>query len=345
MEKIRQYLVLLLKEMLKKKSEWLHCGLLLIVLVVLCSFCAIDKSKPIIGIVFPKTEIAQEIVDNIGTMQTTFEVLIYEDEKALIEDELNGSIDCGFLFCNDFDKKISSGDIHDMITYSYTPFTSKGSIAKEYVFSAVLKKYSLILLNEKLGDCLVDTEQTASLETYLAERSEEYLNSDMIFHIELYNVNGNEIVSNQVKDRKNLLRGLTGILLFAAIQFSFLGEKKKRYFQFLELLDKANRRYFLIAAYFVTVLLPAIVCTVFMVLYDQETTFIFQILKLITFLLVSGIYGAFLWRFHFKSDTLMIVIVLLCLMQLVIVPVFVDLSTWVPAIRLIRYLMPLAYYL
>ena len=82
MEKIRQYLVLLLKEMLKKKSEWLHCGLLLIVLVVLCSFCAVDKSKPIIGIVFPKTKIAQEIVDNIGTMQTTFEVLIYEDEKA-----------------------------------------------------------------------------------------------------------------------------------------------------------------------------------------------------------------------------------------------------------------------
>ena len=185
MEKIRLYLVWLWKISKKQKKEWIRLGLLVLVLLFLGLYRMSDKTNPMIGIVYPQTEIAQQIVDEICENKRSLEFVVYEDTDEMIKEELSGILDCGFIFCEDFDEKFQSGDLSDSIAYSYTPFTTKGSVAKEYVYAEILQKYSLIILKKEVGAYLPEEENKDFLNAYLEERCEEYIKSDAIFHVEV----------------------------------------------------------------------------------------------------------------------------------------------------------------
>lgn len=346
MEKIRLYLVWLWKISKKQKREWIRLGLLVIVLVFLGSYRISDNADTMIGIVYPQTEIAKQIVDDICENKRSLEFVVYKDTDEMIKDELSGILDCGFIFCEDFDEKFQSGDLSDSISYSYTPFTTKGSVAKEYVYAGILKKYSIIILKKEVGAYLAEEKNTDLLNAYLEGRCEEYIKSDAIFHIELYNIDGRKVDRVQDSEKgRNLMRGLTGIILFAMILFSMISEKKKAYYGFLELLDKRNKSDFCIALYISTITVPVVLSTLFLMVYDQSLFWGVQILKMFLFIFITAIYVAVLWKCRLKSDTLMVAILSLCVLQIIINPVFTDLGSFFPAIRIIRLFTPLGYFM
>ena len=315
----------------------------MVVLVWLLSNISFPKTEMnLIGICNIQGEAAEEIFNDLKERESVFEFCEYKTSEELRGDLLKGKIKAGFEFCEDFQYRWDKGEVEESVQYIVIPYGTIGILAKETFFSSFFKVYSQQLLLQQQGELYhqKDVERTE----YLLEKNQKYLQGDDLFQIQVETVSVDESKVLNLADSIPL-QGIIGIFIFVVIWME-QGRKKFTGKQSLELVLNWSQKNLYEYVHCVAVGTPMALEGLIMVLMNSASR---GILKEIGGLLLL-LFWCSLWTMAvikiFRRSTIFASwTMVLVMIQLVICPVFADISMYIPANKYIRYIFPVNIYL
>lgn len=180
-----KYLFYHTKALLKKRSTWaLLISIVLFVMIIL-GINTPDALNTRLGIITNDSTYAKKIIANIKNGDGVYEIIEYDNQDALKEDVLSGKIECGFIFSDKFDKKAREGRMKDTIEYIFSPYTTKGLVAKETLYASFLKYYSEVILMDNYEKIYGEYDEEKA--DYLLKQNSEYQDSQDIFTVDFHN--------------------------------------------------------------------------------------------------------------------------------------------------------------
>lgn len=180
-----RYLFYHTKALLKRRSTWALIVSIAFFIAVILGINVPDVENTKVGIFTNGGTYAKKIANNIEEKSSIYEIVEYEDADKLSDDVLSGKLECGFVFSKDFDKKAESGRFKETVSYICSPYTTKGLVAKETLYSSFLKFYSETILEENYEKIYGEKDKEAM--EYLLKRNMEYQDSQDIFTVDFRN--------------------------------------------------------------------------------------------------------------------------------------------------------------
>ena len=374
------YYKLQLKLWLKHRICWLQILFLVLLLLVIGGIHIPDAKNSRIGLTGVTSGITQTIADRLLQKSDVYQFTTYEDTEELEQAVEAGELECGFVFAEDFEKQYEKGSFADSITYVYTPFTTKGMAVRETIYGTVLELYGEKLLQQNQETIVGQSSEEAS--TMLAERYEYYLNSDAIFHTEVIHVetdagmgsdlrraepgsDGQKGDADRLENGKpNLIRGVISCMIFLTVYLSGASCKEEKNQHFLSILEKGKRHSYECAGMLAAVtpmmlvgtglscltilqseMLDAASGAGFVTATEIGMVIVTEILQMLLLIVVSILFTACTMCIWKKDMGMLSALPVLILLQIIICPVIFDMAVYVPAVKYIRYLCPIAYYL
>ncbi len=175
-------------------------------------------------------------------------------------------------------------------------------------------------------------------------------------------------ITDHPADMENIIRGVTACMLFLTIYLAGASCKEEKNQRFLSQLEKGKRRWYECAGMLaaatpmmlvglglscltilqsgtVNVLSGAGAAMEIGIGIADGMVIVAQILKMLLFIAVSILFTACVMCIWKKDTGMLSALPVLLLLQIIICPVFFDLTAYVPAVKYIRYFCPIAYYL
>lgn len=341
MERFIRFYGLQIKSWLKKKICWMQLLAMVILTQMILQIQLPDQENIMVGIEKGESQMAGKVTELLQYQDSIYEFCFYEDDTLLRKDVETGKLECGFVFDTDFDKKYEKRNFENSILYLATPFTTKGLAAQETVYAAFLQVYgSDLLLDEQEA---IFGKEDPEIAAMLTESYDYYLKSEEIFHTRTIFVDDEQRLRE--KDNTDPLHGLMGILIFMTIFLAGMGMTGASDRNLLSAMEVQSRTLFqctrmLAAATPVGVLGIVIACSSF-----GSRGLLAEIVHMILLVALSMIEVLLLFRLQKHEEMGKASLLALVMLQAVVCPVFFDMSAYVPVLSMIRYFLPLGYYL
>lgn len=299
-----------------------------------------------VGIVWNEQDkLADMAGKNLLNYQENIQFLKYENKEQLKDAVYTKEIQWGYVFTENFDEKIFTGNAKNSIECFKTPSSFFSKITDEIIFSAVMKEYAkeaLIEYTEKSN--LFSFDITKKEKNILSEKYNTYLNGKETFSFSYHSLNtgANEKTENFIASP---IRGICAVLLlFAGLYGGILSieYEKKGIYKRLSPLDKQKA------------VVICIFSAVSMVFLSSVLSFfiagsfrgIFYEIRLLLFYVFSIIGFSFFLTSVFKKESILSgMIPVLMIACILFCPVFFDISLFAPNFRFIGYLLLPFYYL
>ena len=296
-------------------------------------------------------DLVTKLLKREGLIHFTF----YESEAELYRQVATGAAECGYVFREDLLERLNDGHKNRLVDLVVSPDTTMDKIINEVIYSELFEEYSLHLLLDYLrhrsvfsksvfygggkgliSDLTLSAKATALYRRHMSDGSTfsfTYVNG-----IDDYRAQAPSLLLSPI-------RGLTALLL---VMGGFCGALN--YYNDLEhhVLDHRgpkDRVRFLLLSVMIPVLLlilPGLLCLWFsgnFTLLPSELAGLLLLTILVT-LSVSLLTRLIPKKLYFCS-----LIPVLLIGSLVFSPVFLDISRYLPALRILRYFFPATYYL
>ena len=188
-------------------------------------------------------------------------------------------------------------------------------------------------------------------------------------HNQNHNQNSNQNrnhnrIAGQPSDMENLIRGVISCMIFLAVYLSGASCKEEKNQHFLSILEKGKRRSYECAGMLAAVtpmmlvgtglscltilqseMLDAASGAGFVTATGIGMVIVTEILQMLLLIVVSILFTACTMCIWKKDMGILSALPVLILLQIIICPVIFDMAVYVPAVKYIRYLCPIAYYL
>lgn len=340
MEKIIVYYRLLLKDICKKKTTWFSVGTMIFLVLLILGIRIPTQNNTKVGMVPGKSENAGQIYELLRDESGVFDVQTYENEENMKADIASGKLVCGFCVAEDLDRRMEKGKVKDSVKYITGPMEVKGEVAKETFYSAFLVAYSDELIRQKETEIYgtKDPERLARIQ----EEMDRLLTEEEVFQIkqEYVQTAQTPMIPNAAETYP--VQGTVGILILI---FMFVSAEKGRWSVFNKVLYPGEK---LVFDYIwqLTSAVPVAVTGLFCILFSGQSR---GVSAEVFWLLVLIVYGG-MWNMilagMIKNETGFVSAILVRVILMVLIcPVFVDFSQFVPALQYIRSIFPLGIYL
>lgn len=327
---------ILLKENLMRKATWISLIAMLLLLVIVAQIRIPNTKNTIVGICTQQSDGTEALIEDLYAQQGAFTYRQYADREQLYEDIESGKLECGFILSPNWQRKLNAGDPEKCVSYVSSPYSTKGEVAKETFFASFLRVYSKQIMWQSEQDIFKEPDSGRMEE--ILKANARFMESDF-FELEQVQVDAK---SNRKEDGTCYpVQGLFGIFLLGFMYFAngrkfesggrwishFLSRKDVIQFSILQTLSAAT--------------LPAI-AGILLILHMSVARQTPEELTRWLFLVIIGVpwiveYSA-LARTKESFIAYGILLLVLCIMMY---PVLVDLSTYIPAIKYLRYITPL----
>lgn len=188
-------------------------------------------------------------------------------------------------------------------------------------------------------------------------------------HNQNHNQNSNQNrnqnrIAGQPSDMENLIRGVISCMIFLAVYLSGASCKEEKNQHFLSILEKGKRHSYECAGMLAAVtpmmlvgtglscltilqseMLDAASGAGFVTATEIGMVIVTEILQMLLLIVVSILFTACTMCIWKKDMGMLSALPVLILLQIIICPVIIDMAVYVPAVKYIRYLCPIAYYL
>jgi len=265
------------------------------------------------------------------------------DEESLRSAVMRGQARCGFIFPEDMEERIASGDTRSMITMVTSTFSIKSAASRETVFAALFRVMNEDLTVSSASGFFEDPETAGE---YIRERYEYLVDSEEVFGLE-YEIFEPETADRTgfLNDRSDPVRGTAAVMIFILCLYSgssFYG-KDGRFFRALR---KGERMICIFLHELSSVLIPAFFGFVMIRLLDGDSVpLLHEILCFALFLIVACIWSGIFVSFFKKSETYLPVVSVLLFMSFALCPVFFDPGQYIPVFGYVVRILPPAFYL
>lgn len=188
-------------------------------------------------------------------------------------------------------------------------------------------------------------------------------------HNQNHNQNSNQNrnhnrIAGQPADMENLIRGVISCMIFLTVYLSGASCKEEKNQHFLSILEKGKRRSYECAGMLAAVtpmmlvgtglscltilqseMLDAASGAGFVTATGIGMVIVTELLQMLLLIVVSILFTACTMCIWKKDMGMLSALPVLILLQIIICPVIFDMAVYVPAVKYIRYLCPIAYYL
>lgn len=274
---------------------------------------------------------------------------IYDDPSLMTEDIITGKLDCGYIFSNDFTKKLDDGQKNIIQVIKGNDAGLVSALSNELVFSALFKVYGKNIIQDYLLTNPLLAEQADLLLPSIDAEYARFLESDTVFHVEFDSLSAGKSLENleTIKENSSVfpLRGILAILIFAAGLFGSLQYlRDRRNGTFLTM--KPSCRLLAPFLYGLSLcMLIGISCIVTLLVGGICTNVLQELMKTFLYVLLVTFYSGFLALLLQKENLFASTIPLFLLASLIICPVFINMAPFLPAVRIIRLLLPPTFYI
>ena len=324
-----------LKAWCKRPASWLQLVVMLGILLLFSQITFPSGENRFVGICYERGSGAEAFVERLEQAETIFQWIPYEKEETMRQDIAAGVLECGITLPDDMEKRMERGEIHALISYYATPFSTKGSVVQETIYANFFACYSDHILQEKQKEVFA----TQEVGEVLAEKNEAYQNSNAIFVIHQQEVKQETSKAKTTKPRP--MRGMAALLLFVVCLQALPGIWRSGPLRAVSTTRCWYCRYLgLVAA----ITVPALGCLPF-VLQDREHGIGVELLLLIGYVVGTALFVLICGVFLKKETTFAAWTVVLTVLQILLAPVFLELPQKVPALRLMAKLLPITWYL
>lgn len=342
MQRYVTWYLLQLKAWCIQKTCWLQVAAMCLILWVLMCISIPAQENRTVGVCNINGNCAEQITDILENSDSIFVFRRYGNEEEMRKDIVAGKIECGFSFTERFDTEIEHSNIRKCVKYMETPFATKGSVARETFYTAFLQVYGKQILTNSVESIYGSYDEMIIGE--VLENNQEYLDSDMIFQID------QKRIQTQNGEQKELgktypIQGLVGLFLFG-IMFMEHGrefESGKRKIRFA--LSAKERCFFQGLGYLAAATIAALAGGIWIICTPDSRGIGIEILRMIMYLLYGSVWTTVVGKLFRNQTSFIAWTVTFIVIQILICPVFMDVSVYIEALRYIRYLFPLGIYL
>ena len=342
MEKYAVWFGLLLKKNLKKKTVYIQSIVLIVLLLLLQLIHIPNSDNTKIGVCLNDNDVAKIIYDNLSGQIDTYDFVEYKNRELLEKAVTSGKVECGFYFTDDFDDCFENGKIKDIVEFWVTPMSAKADLIRENFYISFLKQYSEVLLLQSEEELY--GENSAERTNDILSLNQQYLDGDELFELDIRYV--------ETKGQKDInetqtffLQGMYGIVVFLFMFLSYNKGNRNNASDFRTILNKKDGVIFDIQELISVGLLPA-VSGLLVILFTKESRgAIVEILATCLLLVVSTIW-ILLFAFLCKNEVnYLSMFLIISMTQIIVCPIFWDISRYSKVLEYIRYLFPVGMYL
>ena len=342
MEKYAVWFGLLLKKNLKKKTVYIQSMVLIVLLLFLQLIHIPNSDNTKIGVCLNDNDVAKIIYDNLSGQTDTYDFVEYKNRELLEKAVTSGKVECGFYFTDDFDDRFENGKIKDIVEFWVTPMSAKADLIRENFYISFLKQYSEVLLLQSEEELY--GENSAERTNDILSLNQQYLDGDELFELDIRYV--------ETKGQKDinetqtfLLQGLYGMIVFLFMFLSYNKGNGNKASDFRAILNKNDRVIFDIQELITVGLLPAVSGFLVIVFTKESRSIIVEILATCLLLVVSTIW-ILLFAFLCKNEAnYLSMFLIISMTQIIVCPIFWDISRYSKVLEYIRYLFPVGTYL
>lgn len=342
MEKYAIWFGLLLKKHLKKKTVYIQSVILVLLLVFIQLIHIPDKDNTKVGICLNDSNVAKEIYDNLTEQTETYDFVEFRNREQLEKAVASGKAECGFYFTDDFDDDLEEGKIKDVVEFFVTPMSAKAELIQENFYISFLKQYSEVLLlqseEELYGEVITNrTEQILAL-------NKQYLSGDELFELNIHYVETKESEINNEK-QTFYLQGMYGLFVFLFMFLSYNKGNRNKAADFRSVLNKKDGIIYDMLELISAGIIPS-VCGMLVLIFSKESRGV--LIETIAMLLLLALSMVWILVFAFlcKSEVnYLSMFLIITIAQVIVCPIFWDISGYSKILEYIRYLFPLGTYL
>ena len=342
MEKYAVWFGLLLKKNLKKKTVYIQSMVLIVLLLLLQLIHIPNSDNTKIGVCLNDNDVAKIIYDNLSGQTDTYDFVEYKNRELLEKAVTSGKVECGFYFTDDFDDRFENGKIKDIVEFWVTPMSAKADLIRENYYISFLKQYSEVLLLQSEEELY--GENSAERTNDILSLNKQYLDGDELFELDIRYV---ETIEQKGKEELQtyFLQGIYGMVVFMFMFLSYSKRNRNRASDFRTILNKKDGMIFDIQELISVGLLPAVSGYVFICFTKESRGIIVELLATCLLLIVSTVW-ILIFTFLCRNEAnYLSMFLIISMTQIIVCPIFWDISRYSKVLEYIRYLFPLGTYL
>jgi hypothetical protein len=347
MEKILTWYRLLLKAQWKRLDTWLVFLGIAGLALLLGTVSLPDNSNARVLVYCSDKALASEVMDALWNRESVFTFEEAESLEDAQQQVVSGRAECAFEVQPDFKERLRELDREGLVTYYASSFSTKGEIAKETFYAALLPVISEIFLEVAAPELYEESDELLLAEW--KERQKEYLEGVQIFTIEENAVSGDVAYAESevglTESNTQPVRGTLTFLLFLLIYFCIgetWGEKRKGFFLTLGARESLE---FSAVKSIAAVTLPGMFVLLWLWRSDASRGFLRELLGLFLLTAYSILWCMLVLRLLKTRERYLAGTVAIMLLHIVICPLYVDMALYFPVIKYLRFCLPLGVYL
>lgn len=327
--------------------------ILLLAIPILC-YMLKDSSQGSTGNlcagIYLETEspLATEIVENLTSDYESVDFEVCNNLDTLKKRVLNGTYECGYMFPDNFDEKLSINDTNELVTVYLSPGTITSAITSEYIFSEISKKYTLTeLIDYVKKDDSFNEKELKGMEEEITELYLHYLNGDETFTFE-YITDGNTILDNTEIFSSYLLMSVKGIIALLIMIAAFLGtlnlyrdNKAGVFFAF----SGITKTFAKMSEIFSTSCIACVSGLITIYLCGLSDGLMIEVTRLLIYAIICTMYCYIIFSLTPNQYVFTAMIPVLILGSIVFCPIFIDFSEVIPIVKYMAWLFAPTYYL
>ncbi|MGN0483212.1 MAG: hypothetical protein ACI4HI_06650 [Lachnospiraceae bacterium] len=340
METYIRWYFLQVKAWCKKRENWFVLAGLMLLFFCMTKIQLPNGQNVRIGFV-AQGQTSEELQNALDQMDSVFEFCAYKEEEKLKKDVAAAKLECGFVLDSQFEKKLQAGDTRRLfICYSST-LSNKQSVAQETLYAAFFQLYSDTFLKDASKE--IFEQPDTMVQEMLVEKNHAYQSSDEIFSAELTPIS--------VQDQKNKqeqtypLQGVAAVLLFLLL---FLEQGKKfdaSASHVTAALELSQRRIFRYLHTLAAGTIPCMAILLLILTSKASRGITCECVSMFIFWGFGSLYITALGSLFKNETTFTVWGIPFAVAQLLLCPVFVDLSAYIPAVGILANLFPVEWYL
>ena len=349
-KKYSLWFFLLLKRLIKKPGMWIISIVIIAATIMVQKYNKADSSNLVnVGLIIDNDdEISYKTARNLINGSYSVNFYIADSYDTMTENILNNEDYCGYIFCDNLKERLDSGDIKECITLVKLSDDFLSSMLNEIVFAELFKVYGKDIAVGDVVKSGIFGEDTPEAAARMEERYSEYENGSSTFHLEFEDINNNDNASHDAGTIGVSLFSIRGVMAVVVAIAGLTGcvwwknEEKQGLFKAMRPLHKYMGAFlYSIAAAF---LMGIVAIIVIFITHSQIYGIFYEILKMLLYIIEVGIMGMIICLIIRDRLFLTALIPVYAILCFIACPVFVDLSTIIPALKYISRLL-LPYYM
>lgn len=351
MEKRINWCLMLCKLWLLKPIMWVQMAVLILLLWLVGSVSVPQPDHLDVLLCNEDGAFAQNLIERLKHSTGAFQFREVESRDALFKELSAGNAECGFICNQGLEAGLKQEKTQGCVTFVSISGSRKSAGAGETFYQELFSMYSDLLLEHRAAEIFEPKDLPEAL-NFMKERNAYYQDSDRVFRVIYETVEQTDNRAAQAvgaaaepKGGTDPVRGIAAIVILLQMLMICGEEKAPGGAGFEACLPAGARMEFRLQKYLIGAVPLAITSLTAYVFLNVNQPIIFESLKMIGFLLFSAVWVLLIGgRFKNRAAYYGWLCPLIGL-NLLLPPVFFQLSAYVPAVRWLNYLLPVGVYL